>query len=118
MTERGRPQMIVSDNGREFTSNAIIAWADRAKVESHCSAPGEPIQTRFIESFNGRLRDELLDETLFSTLSQAKRPWATGGPTTMDRGLTPPWAGRPRPPLPPPSTRDRIRRCAKPEAQR
>ena len=72
MTERGRPQMIVSDNGSEFTSNAIIAWADRAKVEWHYIAPGKPMQNAFIESFNGRLRDELLNETLFSTLSQAR----------------------------------------------
>lgn len=71
MTEYGRPKMIVSDNGSEFTSNAILAWADRAKAEWHYIAPGKPMQNAFIESFNGRLRDELLNETLFSTLSQA-----------------------------------------------
>ena len=60
ITERGRPRMIVSDNGSEFTSNAILAWADQAHVEWHYIAPGKPMQNGFIESFNGRLRDELL----------------------------------------------------------
>jgi len=63
--------MIVSDNGSEFTSNAILAWADQTRVEWHYIAPGKPMQNAFIESFNGRLRDELLNETLFSSLSQA-----------------------------------------------
>jgi putative transposase len=72
MAERGRPQMIVSDNGSEFTLNAILAWADAARVAWHYIAPGKPMQNAFIESFNGRLRDELLNETLFSTLSQAR----------------------------------------------
>jgi putative transposase len=64
--------MIVSDNGSEFTSNAILAWADQARVEWHYIAPGKPMQNGFIESFNGRLRDELLNETLFSSLAQAR----------------------------------------------
>ena len=61
--ERGKPRMIVSDNGSEFTSNAILQWTDRGKVDWHYIAPGKPIQNAFIESFNGRLRDELLNET-------------------------------------------------------
>lgn len=72
IAERGRPRMIVSDNGSEFTSNTILAWADQARVEWHYIAPGKPMQNGFIESFNGRLRDELLNETLFSSLSQAR----------------------------------------------
>jgi putative transposase len=64
--------MIVSDNGSELTSNAILAWADKAKVEWHYIAPGKPMQNAFVESFNGRLRDEFLNETLFSTLAQAR----------------------------------------------
>ncbi|QFR33437.1 IS3 family transposase [Ancylobacter sp. TS-1] len=72
LAERGRPKMIVSDNGSEFTSNAILGWADAARVEWHYIAPGKPMQNGFIESFNGRLRDELLNETLFSSLSQAR----------------------------------------------
>ncbi|MBB4252732.1 putative transposase [Rhizobium sp. BK008] len=69
---RGKPRMIVSDNGSEFTSNAILQWTDRGKVDWHYIAPGKPIQNAFIESFNGRLRDELLNETLFSSLPQAR----------------------------------------------
>jgi putative transposase len=72
IAERGRPKMIVSDNGSEFTSNAILAWADRTRIEWHYIAPGKPMQNAFIESFNGRLRDELLNETLFSSLAQAR----------------------------------------------
>jgi putative transposase len=76
ITERGRPKMIVSDNGSEFTSNAILAWADQARVEWHYISPGKPMQNGFIESFNGRLRDEFLNETLFSSLSQARNALA------------------------------------------
>ncbi|WP_143744675.1 IS3 family transposase [Mesorhizobium prunaredense] len=72
ITERGRPRMIVSDNGSEFTSNAILSWADQNRVEWHYIAPGKPMQNGFIESFNGRLRDELLNETLFTSLAQAR----------------------------------------------
>lgn len=72
LAERGRPKMIVSDNGSEFTSNAILGLADATRVEWHYIAPGKPMENGFIESFNGRLRDELLNETLFSSLSQAR----------------------------------------------
>jgi len=70
--ERGKPKMVVSDNGSEFTSNAILAWADLSRVEWHYIAPGKPMQNGFIESFNGRLRDEFLNETLFTSLAQAR----------------------------------------------
>ena len=46
---RGKPKMIVSDNGSELTSNAILAWADKTKVEWHYIAPGKPMQNAFIE---------------------------------------------------------------------
>ena len=72
VARRGRPGGIVSDNGTELTSNAILAWSDRRKVAWHYIAPGKPVQNAFIESFNGRLRDELLNETLFSSLPQAR----------------------------------------------
>jgi putative transposase len=72
ISERGRPKMIVSDNGSELTSNAILAWADQSRVAWHYIAPGKPMQNAFIESFNGRLRDELLNETLFTSLAQAR----------------------------------------------
>ena len=69
---RGRPGGIVSDNGTELTSTAILAWSDRQKVVWHYIAPGKPVQNAFIESFNGRLRDELLNETLFRSLPHAR----------------------------------------------
>ena len=80
---RGRPGGIISDNGTELTSTAILAWSDRQKVAWHYIAPGKPVQNAFIESFNGRLRDELLNETLFRSLSHA--PWRSiaGVGTTM-----------------------------------
>ena len=72
MTGRGKPRTIVSDNGTELTSNAILAWADERRLSWHYIAPGKPIQNAFIESFNGRLRDELLNETLFRSLPDAR----------------------------------------------
>ena len=72
VAERGRPKTIVSDNGTELTSNAILSWADDRRIAWHYIAPGKPTQNAIIESFNGRLRDELL------------RPWAANAPR---RGL-------------------------------
>ncbi|MEN3168494.1 IS3 family transposase [Gluconobacter sp. OJA] len=69
----GKPLMIVSDNGTEFTSHAILKWADEMKIEWHYIAPGKPQQNGFVESFNGRLRDECLNETLFTSLSHARQ---------------------------------------------
>ena len=72
VAERGRPQTVVSDNGTEFTSNAILRWADESRVGWHYIAPGKPTQNAFVESFNGRLRDELLNETLFRSMAHAR----------------------------------------------
>ena len=69
---RGKPEMIVSDHGTEFTSNAILAWSKDHRVEWHYIAPGKPMQNGFVESFNGRMRDELLNEHLFDTLRHAR----------------------------------------------
>ncbi|MBY2994909.1 IS3 family transposase [Rhizobium leguminosarum] len=69
---RGKPDMIVSDNGTEFTSNAILAWSKDHKVERHYIAPGKPMQNGYVESFNGRMRDELLNESLFFGLDHAR----------------------------------------------
>jgi putative transposase len=69
---RGRPLLCVSDNGTEFTSMAILRWCQEARVEWHYIAPGKPTQNAFVESFNGRLRDELLNETLFTSLAHAR----------------------------------------------
>lgn len=62
---RGYPCMVVSDNGTELTSNAILQWQEERRVEWHYIAPGKPMQNGFVESFNGRLRDECLNEHLF-----------------------------------------------------
>jgi len=72
IARRGRPQTIVSDNGTEFTSMAIQRWSQEAGIDWHYIAPGKPTQNAFIESFNGRLRDELLNETRFSSLDHAR----------------------------------------------
>ena len=73
ITGRGKPQMIVSDNGTEFTSNAILGWAKDHGIKWHYIAPGKPMQNGYIESFNGRMRDELLNESLFLDLDQARQ---------------------------------------------
>jgi putative transposase len=65
MAGRTKPRAIVSDNGTELTSNAMLRWADEHRVAWHYIVPGKPTQNAFIESFNGRLRDELPNETLF-----------------------------------------------------
>jgi putative transposase len=72
LVERGKPGTIVSDNGTELTSNAILRWADDHKIAWHYIAPGKPVQNAFAESFIGRLRDELLNETLFRSLAHAR----------------------------------------------
>ena len=69
---RGLPSMVVSDNGTELTSNAILKWQEDRVVEWHYIAPGKPMQNGFVESFNGRLRDECLNEHLFTTLRLAR----------------------------------------------
>jgi len=72
IARRGRPQTIVSDNGTELTSMAILRWSQDARIDWHYIAPGKPQQNAFVESFNGRLRDELLNETLFTSLDHAR----------------------------------------------
>src|SRR5262249_34275945 len=69
---RGRPLSCVSDNGTELTSMAILTWSQEHRVEWHYIAPGKPQQNAFAESFIGRLRDECLNETLFTSLAHAR----------------------------------------------
>jgi putative transposase len=69
---RGKPGMIVSDNGTELTSNAVLAWCSTAGITWHYIAPGKPMQNGYVESFNGRMRDEFLNETLFLSLEHAR----------------------------------------------
>jgi putative transposase len=69
----GKPQTIVSDNGSELTSRAILKWQNETGVAWHYIAPGKPQQNAFIEAFNGRLRDELLNEEVFESLGATRR---------------------------------------------
>ena len=71
IAERGMLGTIVSDNGTEFTSMAILRGFQDTGVDWHYIAPGKPTQNAFIESFNGRLRDECLNEHIFGNLAKA-----------------------------------------------
>lgn len=80
----------------ELTSNAILAWQQERAVEWHYIAPGKPMQNGFVESFNGRLRDECLNEHLFDNLKEARQiieewriDYNTNRPHTSLKGLTP-----------------------------
>ena len=91
-----RPLLCVSDNGTELTSNAILSWCQQTKVGWHYIAPGKPQQNAFAESFIGRLRDECLNETLFTSLRQARvvlaswrRDYNEVRPHSAHGGLTP-----------------------------
>jgi putative transposase len=72
VSERAVPEVIVSDNGTELTSAAVLRWAG-GRVDWHYIEPGKPVQNAFIESFNSRLRDECLNEHVFLTLAEARR---------------------------------------------
>ncbi len=74
---RGKPLAVVSDNGTELTSTLIPRWSQERQVGWHYIAPGKPTQNAFVESFNGRLRDECLNETLFTSMPQARAVLAT-----------------------------------------
>ena len=111
----GRPETIVSDNGTELTSRAILKWQNATGVAWHYIAPGKPQQNAFIEAFNGRLRDELLNEEVFDTLNGARvalkhwrhdynhvRPHSSLGgltPAAARAGGSGPTKGKDRPPL-------------------
>jgi putative transposase len=109
IARKGKPKTIVSDNGTELTSMAILKWSKDRSVDWHYIAPGKPTQNAFVESFNGRLRDECLNETLFTSVRHARielalwqydynhvRPHSAHGGKTpaeiaakSDKGLTP-----------------------------
>ena len=70
--QRGRPAIIRSDNGKEFTGKAMLNWAHRNGVALRLIEPGKPNQNAYVESFNGRLRDECLNEHWFTSLAHAR----------------------------------------------
>ena len=69
---RGLPDTIVIDNGSEFTGRTLDAWANKHGVKLHFIDPGKPVQNAYIESFNGKFRDECLDLHWFTDLADAK----------------------------------------------
>jgi len=70
---RGLPKVLVSDNGPEFTSKAMFLWSRRTGVRLHFIQPGKPIQNAFVESFNGKFRDQCLNLYWFRDLDDARR---------------------------------------------
>jgi putative transposase len=71
--KRGLPEAIVVDNGPEFRGRALAAWSEERGVRLEFIQPGKPVQNAYIESFNGRLRDECLNANWFTSLSDARR---------------------------------------------
>jgi putative transposase len=72
-SERGLPEAIVVDNGPEFRGRALAAWCEERRVRLEFIRPGKPVQNAYVESFNGRLRDECLNANWFTSLSDARR---------------------------------------------
>ncbi len=64
----GCPCRVISDNGTELTSNAMLKWQEDRKVGAHYIAPGKPMQNGLVESFNGRMREESLNENVSQSL--------------------------------------------------
>src|SRR5438034_6652953 len=95
LEERGLQQILVTDNGPEFAGQALDVWAYERGVKLHFIQPGKPIQNAFIESFNGKMRDECLNEHWFRTLSEARhhRSLEKG----LQRGSAPQLTGQPDP---------------------
>ncbi len=96
IAKRRMPTTIVSDNGTEMTSSAVLKFCQDTNINWHYIAPGKPMQNAFVESFNGSFRDECLNETLFSSLSEArteieawKQDYNTQRPHSFLDNLTP-----------------------------
>jgi len=70
---RGLPEVLVTDNGPEFAGQALDVWVRQQSVKRHCIEPGKPVQNAFIESFNGKMRDECLNEHWFVSLTEARQ---------------------------------------------
>lgn len=93
---RALPETIKSDNGSEFTSGKMLGWSAERNVDLHFIEPGKPTQNGSVESFNGRFRDELLNEHAFPTIFHARtaieqwrRDYNEKRPHTQLGGLTP-----------------------------
>lgn len=71
--QRGVPDAIRCDNGPEFTSRHFLAWCEGHKIRTVYIQPGRPMQNGYVESFNGRFRDECLNANWFATLTDARQ---------------------------------------------
>jgi len=72
VARQGKPLCIISDNGTELTSRAVLMWAQEQGIEWHYITPGKPRENGFTESLNGRIRDECLNEHIFGSLAHAR----------------------------------------------
>ena len=72
LQRRAAPEAITVDNGGEFVSRAMDAWAYAHDVRLDCIRPGKPVENAFIESFNGKLRDECLNSHVFVSIAEAQ----------------------------------------------
>lgn len=95
-TFRGYPLAVRTDNGPEFTSQAFVALASAHGVRHILTQPGRPMQNGYIESFNGKFRDECLNEQWFLSLPKPGSALLNGGRTTTKSGSTAAWVGLPR----------------------
>jgi len=89
----GTPKTVFSDNGTELTRRAMLEWQTKTGIEWLHIQVDTSTQNAFIESFNGRLRCELLNEKVFDTLTRRRSGWHCGSPTQTTCGPTHPWAG-------------------------
>lgn len=88
IAQRGQQAMVISDNGTEFTSTAILRWSQETDIAWHYITPSKPMQNGFVESFNGRLRDELFSETIFRGLAHAREALAAWRDATTESDRT------------------------------
>ena len=96
--QRGTPVYLRSDNGPELTAKAVREWLDRVHVQTLYIEPGSPWENGYVESFNGKLRDELLNREIFYTLTEARV--LVEGWRREYNGIRPHSALRYRPPSP------------------
>ena len=98
MATRGVPEHIRSDNGSEFTAKVVREWLSRLGVRTLYIEPGSPWENGYCESFNAKLRDELLTGEIFYTLAGRRSSSNPGGPTTIRNARTHRWATARQPP--------------------
>ena len=98
MATRGVPEHLRSDNGSEFTATTVRQWLEKIGTKTLYIEPGSPWENGYVESFNGKLRDELLNGEFFYSVREAQCSSSRGGGTTTRCVRTAPWATTHRPP--------------------